>query len=148
MVEILFAVAIMSSFIGLLVLALMFHLQIATAGPKHTAAVFLAEEGIEAVKSIRGRGWFSGIEEIECGVPFFLYVSENEWRATTTEQITDGTFIRKMRLEEVRRDENNRIAEEGILDPGTRLVNVEVTWDGLMGRSKAEMSAYVTNIFE
>ncbi len=147
MVEILFAVAIMASFIGLLTLALVLYLQIAVAGPKHTAAVFLADEGIEAVKSIRGRGWELEIESLENDTPYYLHLSEGGWYATTTEQIIDDTFNREIILREVERDGDGRIAEIGTPDLNTRRVDVSVSWDGLIGQSEVEMSAYITNIF-
>ncbi len=148
MVEIIFAVAIMASFIGLLAFAVVLYLQIATAGPKHTAAVFLADEGVEAVKSIRSRGWYSDLEELEDDTLYHLLFSEGGWLATTTEQVIDGTFTRQIVLREVERDVDGRITEDGVPDPSTRRVDVTVLWDGLIGQSEVGMSAYISNIFD
>ncbi|MGM0482426.1 MAG: type IV pilus modification PilV family protein [Patescibacteria group bacterium] len=147
-VEILFAVAIMASFIGVLSLAFMLYLQVATAGPKHTAAVFLADEGIEAVRTIRGRGWSDEIESLTKGETYHLHFSEGEWSATTTEQVIDGTFVREITFSEVKRDGDDKIAETGSVDEGVRRVDVSVNWDGLIGQSEVEMSAYIMDVFD
>ncbi|MGM0628892.1 MAG: type IV pilus modification PilV family protein [Patescibacteria group bacterium] len=147
-VEILFAVAIMASFIGVLSLAFMLYLQVAAAGPKHTAAVFLADEGIEAVRTIRGRGWGDEIESLTEGETYYLHFSEGEWTATTTEQVIDGAFVRKVTFSEVKRDGDDKIAETGSVDEGARRVDVSVNWDGLIGQSEVEMSAYIMDVLD
>ena len=147
-VEILFGVAIMASFIGLLTLAFMLYLQVSTAGPKHTAAVFLADEGIEAVRTIRGRGWEDNIAILDIGTTYYLYLSDDSWTATTTEQAVDGDFIREFVLSEVERDVSGSITDGlGTLDSDSRRVDVTVRWDGLVGRSEIEMSVYIMDIF-
>lgn len=147
-VEILFGVAIMASFMGLLTLAFMLYLQVATAGPKHTAAVFLVDEGIEAIRSMRGRGWDEHIDTLGNGVTYYLYLDNGVWVATTTEQVVDGTFIREFVLSEVKRDGGGSITDaSGILDGGSRKVDINVEWDGLIGSSEIEMSAYIMDIF-
>ncbi len=148
-VEVLFAVAIMASFIGFLSLAFLLYLQIATAGPKHTAAVFLADEGIEAVKSIRNKGWTSETEALNKDVSYHLYLSDEGWQATTTEQLIDETFTRVFVLKEIERNANGEIVDVGgVLDTDSLVVDVSVTWDGLIGRSEIEMSSYLMNIFD
>lgn len=148
-VEVLFAAAIMASFIGFLSLAFLLYLQIATAGPKHTAGVFLADEGVEAVKSIRNKGWASEIETLNKDVSYHLYLSNDGWQATTTEQLIDGTFTRVFVLKGVERDVDGKIVEVGgVLDTDSLRVDVLVTWDGLIGRSEIEMSSYLMNIFD
>lgn len=147
-VEILIAVAIMASFIGVLSLAFMLYLQVATAGPKHTAAVFIADEGIEAVRTIRNRGWESEIKTLMNEETYYLYLSEGGWVATTTEQTIDDTFVRKLTFSEVKRDGEGVIAETGSVDEGTRKVDVSVSWDGLIDTSEIEMSAYIADIFD
>lgn len=148
-VEVLFAAAIMASFIGFLSLAFLLYLQIATAGPKHTAGVFLADEGVEAVKSIRNKSWASEIETLNKDVSYHLYLSNDGWQATTTEQLIDGTFTRVFVLKGVERDVDGKIVEVGgVLDTDSLRVDVLVTWDGLIGRSEIEMSSYLMNIFD
>lgn len=148
-VEVLFGVAIMASFISFLSLAFLLYIQIATAGPKHTAGVFLADEGVEAVKSIRNKGWASEIETLNKDVSYHLYLSDSGWQATTTEQLIDGTFTRVFVLKGVDRDVDGKIVEVGgTLDTDSLKVDVLVTWDGVIGRSEIEMSSYLMNLFD
>ncbi|MFP4616837.1 MAG: hypothetical protein ACLFNR_01600 [Candidatus Paceibacterota bacterium] len=146
-VEILFSVAIVASFLGAIILAFLLYMQIATAAPQHTAAVFLADEGLEAVRSIRNRGWESEIESLQEDTSYNLYFSEGNWHATTTEQVIEGTFVREFVLKEVSRDSEGRIDETGSIDDGSRRVDVVVTWDGLVGESQVEVSSYIMDIF-
>ena len=147
-VETLFAAALVASFMGVLSAALILYFQTSTAVPKYTAAVFLADEGIEAVRSIRNEGWDTEIGGLDNDVLYHLYFAEGKWNATTTEQIIDGTFTRTFVLREVERDVDGRINDAGVVDDETRLVEVSVEWDGLIGKSEVGLSAYITNIFD
>lgn len=147
-IETLFAAALVATFMGVLSAALILYFQTSITVPKYTAAVFLADEGIEAVRTIRNEGWDSEIEVLNNDVFYHLYFSDGRWNATTTEQAIDETFTRTFVLREVERDVGGRITETGTVNNDTRLVEVAVEWDGLIGKSDVEISAYIVNIFD
>lgn len=146
-IEILISVAVMVSFMGSLYLALVLYIKIATAGPMHTSAVFLMDEGMEAVRTIRNESW-TNIEDLGNNIPYWLFFDNNTWKATTTEQIVDGKFSVYFILEEANRDGDGKISNVGTVCSDTRKVIVFTEWEGLLGSSSVDVSGYVINIFE
>ncbi len=149
LIEVLFASALLTVFLGVLMAAYTLYFQAATAGPQHSAAVFLADEGVEAMRSIRDRGWDEEIEVLANNTEYHLVLDGGAWHATTTPQNIDGVFTRTVTLHEVERDGDDSITETGgVVDSGTRRIEVEVSWDGLLGDSTAEITAYIANVFD
>jgi len=146
MIEVLFATAFLALAVGVLMTAYITHFRLATAGSAVTAAVFLADEGLEAVRSMRDGGWSDRIESLDTEVEYHLIFSNGEWSETETPQIIDGTFTRTFTLYEVRRDQDDNIAESGQIDERTLLVVVEVRWSGLLGESERSLSTYIADL--
>ena len=111
-------------------------------------ASFLAEEGVEAMRSIRDRSWseFAGLS----GSTYHLVFS-SEWDATTTTQTIDGVFARTVAVGDVYRrvSDSDIVASTSLdaksLDPNTKRVEVEVIWGDT---STVESVTYLTNLFE
>ena len=59
-----------------------------------TQAVFLLDEGVEAMKMMRSYSW-SDIASSTPGVDYYLIWQNNRLQATTTLVISDDVFIRK-----------------------------------------------------
>ena len=147
-IEVLFSAAFLALFTGVLITAYILYFRIATAGPQHTAAVFLADEGLEAVRVIRDGGWEDGIAALDTELPYHLIFQDGLWSATTDPQLIDDTFTRTVTLYEVRRDSDDNIADTGEIDDGTLRADVLVSWSGLLGESEVELSTYVANLFD
>ena len=146
MIEVLFATAFLALAVGVLMTAYVTYFRVATAGPAATAAVFLADEGLEAVRSMRDDGWSERIEPLDTDTEYYLLFDNGEWSATETSQTIDGLFTRTFTLYEVLRDEDDNIAESGEVDEQTLLLEVEVRWRGLLGESERSISTYITNL--
>lgn len=110
-------------------------------------ASFLAEEGAEAIKSLRSVGWQSRIMPLADGADYYLNFNGAAWEATTTNSYVDGIFERKFSVYGVYRDASGDIAASGSLDNGTKKVTVSVSWAGRNGTTTKSLTTYVTDIF-
>ncbi len=117
--------------------------------PSSVKAAFLAEEGLEAVKTLRDRSWQEEIADLNTNTPYGLVfdAAAGRWEATTTPQVVDGRFHRWFTLAEVTRNNKDRIDSSGTVDPGTRQVTLTVKWPSYNGTSSREVSAYLTDLF-
>ncbi len=110
-------------------------------------AVFLAEEGLEAVRVLRDIGWTSNIQSLTSGTDYFLNFTGTTFAATTTPSTINGSMYRTFRLSPVYRNASQDIASSGTLDPQARLVAVSVSWNDHGATTTKSLSTYLTNIF-
>jgi len=122
-------------------------LRIINASTRKTQAIFLMEEGLEAVKVLRGLSWEGNIKSLSNGTNYYLSFSNNIWQSTTTPVFVDG-FERKFVSENVYRDTNDDIAAGGNLDSGTKKITVFVSWPEENGTTTKSISTYIANIFK
>ncbi|MDP3996123.1 MAG: hypothetical protein Q8P86_00300 [bacterium] len=111
-------------------------------------AVFLAEEGLEAVTSLRDIGWDSEIASLTSGATYYLDWDGNRFVSTSTEEVIDGSFTRHFIVEDVYRDGSDDIAVSGTLDNGTKKITVIVSWNEASEVKTKSMTTYITNLFE
>lgn len=149
-IEIVFGVSIITFiFIGLLA---SFNLQIHSAATdrRYIKAGFLAEEGLEAVRSTRDAGWAAHIQNLATATPYYLAWSNvsNSWSATTTATTTDDSFTRMIYFGDVFRNGNDQIVSSGgVYDPDSRLVTATIAWLDAQGTTTRSISTYVDNIY-
>jgi len=113
-------------------------------------ALYLLEEGVEAVRHLRNEGYTTNImTNIGSGV-FYLDPSAGGWTITTTNTPIFGTFTRTLELEDVyRRNTDDDIVpltsgDPKYLDSETARLHVSVSWSG----GSVELDTYVANIYE
>jgi type II secretory pathway pseudopilin PulG len=108
---------------------------------QETEATLFAQDGIEAVLSLRNRGW-GNLTAGSVGVE----VSNSLWQFGSPPDVA-GDFSRTLTLSEVYRDSNGQIATEGgLLVTDTYRLDSVVTWSSGPGRSnQVELSTYLTN---
>jgi len=117
-------------------------------GTKTTQSYFLAEEGIEALKSMRNNSWNIFINPLLPGQNYYLYFNGSNWESTTSPSTVDGIFTRKFTVENIYRDVNGDISISGTLDSGSKKINVSVSYmvkDTVLTKN---LSTIITNIFE
>jgi len=117
-------------------------------GTKTTQSYFLAEEGIEALKSMRNNSWNIFINPLLPGQNYYLYFNGSNWESTTSPSTVDVIFTRKFTVENIYRDVNGDISISGTLDSGTKKINVSVSYmvkDTVLTKN---LSTIITNIFE
>lgn len=106
----------------------------------------LAEEGVEAVRLIKGGGWVN-LSTIPAGQQRYLALAPSSWGVTTTPEVVDGVFYRSFTLYQVARDSlDNIVPSGGSVDPNTLLVDVRTSWGFHGATSTAEYKEYMTNL--
>lgn len=112
-------------------------------------AKFLAEEGMEALRSVRDNNyWFSsdGLGSKSSGIDYYLNNSSARWLLVSSPIEQIGEFTRKIRFEDVYRDSNdNIVASGGSLDANSKKVIVYVSWNKEGKDYEVRLEAYLTN---
>lgn len=148
-VEVLIACMIMSVVTLALMSAASKGIELSNKALKQVQSGLIAEEGVEAVKSIRDNNWTT-ISNLSVDTDYYLSfdTNSNTWSLSETPVLVDGTFTRKIVLSEVYRDNNNDdISSSGTLDAGTKRINVSVSWPSPNGTISRDIIFYLTNIF-
>lgn len=125
-------------------------LEVSEQTTKHIQSGFLIEEGIEAVKLLRDRGWTPYIASLTTGTTYYLSWNGAMWVSTLTPQLIENTFTRSFVISSVERDVNDDIVSTGgVVDPNTRKVVVSVSWTPKNGAATSTKFAetYIMNLF-
>lgn len=150
LVEVLIACAIISASTFALVSASTQGLQLSREALRQTQANFLAEEGAEAVKSIRDDSW-ANISSLIVDTNYYLTfdTNTNKWSLVTTNPgPIDSLFTRTIILRAVNRDANDDIAASGTLDPNTKKIDINISWTSSnTTTSSKDLSLYISDIF-
>lgn len=111
-------------------------------------ANFLLEEGAEAVKSIRDTDW-DIISNLNLNTIYYLSFDNNSntWSFVTDSFLIDEKFTRTITFYEVYRDDEDNISSSGTIDPGFRMVEVNVSWPSSVGTTSKYIKFYLANIF-
>jgi len=121
---------------------------VSTQNTAKVQAAFLLDEGVEAIKSMRGDAW-SNIASTTPGTTNYFLWTSNKWKATTTPAVIDGVFTRTFIVSTVNRDTNLNISTStGTNDPGTKKVDISVSWKDITGTSTRSTSMYIFNLYE
>lgn len=155
LIEIVVAVGLVLAFVSSVVAASHFELRAVHESARRGKAAFLLEEGLEAVRILRDRGWSDNIALLVSGQTYYPVFSIN-WKVVSADPgPIDGLFTRTVVFGDVwRRDADSDIVDVSsgdpkTLDPGTRQVTVTVSWPGSGGAVRQEsISTYLANIFQ
>ncbi len=110
-----------------------------TAKEVETASDY-AEEGFEAVKAIRDRGW----DNLSNGT-FGLEWNGQEWVFSGSADQRDK-FSRSVTIETAQRDGQGNLTTSGTSDSETKKIRVEVWWTGNTNETnQIEVEGYLTN---
>ncbi len=148
MLELVVGISIISITLFSITASVQLAMKAAQQNTRSIKANFLAEEGIEAVKTMRDNGWTANIATLATGTDYYLLYNGVRWATTTTNIFVDKTFERRFRITAVYRDANGNIASSGSADNGTKKITIYVAWPARGGRTTAQMSAYITNLFK
>lgn len=146
LVEVLVAVFIFTVILSSLILISNLYLSGATDSLRNTQAAYLAEEGVESLKTIRDNSW-DNISSIPTDTEKYLSFStaSSSWQVSNSEE-TVGVFSRSFIINSVNRDSNGDISLSGTEDPNTKKVNMIVSWNGKNGVVTKNLITYITNI--
>ena len=116
---------------------------------KKTEAVFVAEEGLEAVLSIRNNGWSAGIAPLAAETAYYPTLEGSTWTLSATNPgPVQSVFTRTVTFHTVYRDANDDISANGTADLNTRRVTVRVTWNQRGQIRSVELETYLTNFLD
>lgn len=146
LVEVLVAVFIFTVILSSLILISNLYLLGATDSLKNTQAAYLAEEGIEALKTIRDNSW-DNISSIPIDTEKYLSFStaSSSWQISDSEDLV-SIFSRSFIINSVNRDSDGDISLSGTDDPNTKKINITVSWNGKNGVITKNLVTYITNI--
>lgn len=112
------------------------------AEKENLEATLLAQESMEAVRSLRDESWTNNIATLANGTIYYPIVENGKWKfSTVSPGILNGKYTRVVIFDEVRRDAQDKISSSGTVDSGTRKVTSRVTW----GSKQEEIVTYITN---
>jgi prepilin-type N-terminal cleavage/methylation domain-containing protein len=115
-------------------------------------ADYLLEEGIEAVRSIRDRGWTANISSLSgtTSLAFSIATSSPRWNTTSTAEVINGKYWRSVNIASVKRHSTSKdilTDGSGDDDSNTKKITVTVSWMGVAGTTTKSLSTYLTNYF-
>lgn len=120
-------------------------LRISDYSLKDVQAGFLAEEGAEAIRSIRDRSWQQFYSIPVSTTQYLSFAPGTAFATTTANNYIDG-FERSFSVMPVYRDASDRIAVSGTLDTGARKVQVVVSWQNRGATTTKTLDFYLTDI--
>ena len=109
----------------------------------------IADEGVQALRSMRDDSFSSNIASLALDTPYYLVWSQasSSFFATTTPVVIDNTFYRTFTLSNMYRDGNQNIAPSGTLDFDGRFADINVSFQKRNGTSTQVLQTYILNTF-
>lgn len=146
LVEVIVGVSIISLSILSVMLVAQLSQKVVGESTRKIQAAFLAEEGVEALKSMRDTSWQNNIDLLNAGSDYHLSFNGTAWVSTTSNAYIDNIFERKFVIDNVNRDASDDIAASGAVDPHTKKVTIFVSWSARNGTTTKSISTYITNL--
>ncbi len=145
-------VLISASIIGVSIIAILnaytFFIKNEIGINKKIQVIYSLEEGIEAMRHIRDKGW-TNISGLSTTTTYYLSLSTQsgiaDWQTTTTRQVSNN-IERKITVANVYRDANSYdISATGTPDTNTEKITVSIIWpDQYNSTSTKVFSTYLT----
>ena len=112
-------------------------------------SAMIADEGVQALRSLRDASFGSNIAGLTLDTPYYLAWSQasSSFFATTTPTLIDDTFYRTFTLSNMYRDGAQNIVPSGTLDAGGRLATINVSFQKRNGTSTQVLQTYILNTF-
>ncbi|QQG45580.1 MAG: hypothetical protein HYW89_01485 [Candidatus Sungiibacteriota bacterium] len=110
-------------------------------------ATLLAEEALEAVRSVRDESWSSNIAVLANSTSYYPSITNGKWTFSSTPPaaLINNRYYRYVVLSEVFRDAQDRISSSGTSDASTRKAIARVEWKKASATSTVELVTYIAN---
>lgn len=150
LVEVMVAVAIMVMFFLAIYEMIMFANKITANSLRRVEAVNFAQEGIEAVRTIRDNSWTTNLTGVINNTNYYLAIVGGKWAINQTPApLLNTIFTRTIKFYEVSRDVNgNIVAIGGTVDPKTKKVVSMVSWNERGQTYNVSLETYITNFLD
>lgn len=114
-------------------------------GSEETEATLIAQQGIEAARSIKNQGWSTPFLATSCTSGCGISNSGGTWVWSGTNN-TIGTYTRVITVSDVQRNGSGVIVSSGgTNDPNTKKITSTVSWAFSPGRNNSvDVSTYIT----
>lgn len=112
-------------------------------------ALFLAQEGTEALRILRDQSWGTNIAPLATTTTYYINFDGASFTLPTAPPaLIDSTFTRTLAVEDVFRDGSDDIAPSGTLDTKTKKITVTVSWDERGTTTQEHISLYLADLFQ
>lgn len=139
LVELLIVMALLSIVLPTLFLGFLSSREGKAQQKQRIEATLLLREGQEALRNIREKG-FSNIKTN--GIYYPVVLADNSWGLAPGSE-NRGEFIRKIEVDDAKRDANGNIVDNGTIDPSTKKIVITVSWNKPYS-SSVSSSTYLT----
>ena len=146
LVEIIIGFSVISIGILSIIYSYLVYIKYSLANNRNTEAVYILEEGVEAITFIRDKGWDQNISTLSTTTTYYLIFENSTWATTTATQYIDSIFLRSFAVSDVNRDVDDRISDFGVYDPGTKKITVSVFYFQGHGTTTKSISTYISDI--
>lgn len=144
LVEVVIGVAIVGIVIAFISYSFGLFVNASGRSLERTQAMYLAEEGMEVLRSLRDSDWTTFGSGLSLNTTYYLDIDPTTLTTTGTPEVIDGKFTRSFELAAVERDGNDDLASSGTTDNGARYVTVTVSWDS----EDISLTSLLTNIYD
>jgi hypothetical protein len=150
-IEVVVVIAIVTTAFATIAHAGLFFLRGGLFASEDAQALFLLEEGAEALRFLRDEGYTTNILPLVDAGVLYLEPTSTGWDVTFSDSPIFGQFTRTVELTSVyRRDSDGTIvpstsADSKTLDTGTVRTTIAIEWNGVW---RKELVSYLANIYE
>lgn len=130
LIEIVVVVGIVSGALFVFSQAGAFALKLLRHEKETLEMTLLAQEAMEAMRSLRDESWASNIDAHDEGADHAIILAGGKWNISHTPAPLIGPYTRTVRIDQVYRDAQDRISAGGALDPGTVRITATVVTAG------------------
>ncbi len=142
LIEIIIATAIVSATLAGFLQVSILSVRLLRAEQYNLEAVLLAQEGMEAVRSVRDESWTNNIVPLVYGTIYYPVIVNSKWTMSTSNPgLFNNRYTRQIVFSQVFRNGTDDIASSGTPDDGTRKITVTVSWEG----KNIQLVMYLTN---
>lgn len=115
-------------------------------GARKVEALYLAQEGIEVVRTLQKKSWTDSILTLTDGTAHYPVLSGNEWTLSLTDPgPINSLYTRTVVLNIAYRNADDDISDSGVEDPKTKKVTSRVTWVERGSNREVMLETYLTN---
>lgn len=147
LVEIVVAISIAVMFFLAIYEMILFASKITANNLRRVEAVNFAQEGIEAIRTIRDNSWSANLSGIASDTNYYLAISGGKWTISQTPApFLDNIFTRTIKFYGVNRDgSGNIVTSGGTADAKTKKVVSTVSWTERGQSYNVSLETYITN---
>ncbi len=131
-----------------IILSTISYVEISSKNSKNVQAALLFEETGEAIQFMRDKSWASNIGNKTTNTNYYLNWSSGTYSLSTTPNIYQDIFTRKIVFQNVERDGNDSITASGNNDSDTRLVEITVEWPYKNATSSVSTEMLIHNVYD